>query len=218
MKIKYYRLYNITENTMTNLIQDDLNNVITGETEVTLIQALARIAAQFHDPAMRQDRDTGAYNEVNQMSWSQRMAMQSLGNMAWRQMYDTGTDKNGRERGISHKLDKARSYAKQLVTQTNGTEIDLEAMNRAADWIERLEAEFHALDEMYHAAAAVYEAATGDDFKPYQPWTTAVRKPASTDSDKMSEVKARMQALGINMPEHSAPNTNGVETSDVDAA
>lgn len=203
---------------MTNLIQDELNNVITGETEVTLTQALARIAVQFHDPAMRLDQNTGAYNEVNNMSWSQRMAMQSLGNMAWRQMYDTGRDKNGRERGISHKLDKARTYAKEVAKQMNGTEIDLEAMNRAADWIERLEAEYDALEEMYHAAAAVYEAATGDDFKPYEPWTTNVDKPVPTDSAKLAAVRARMAGLGIKVPERSAPNTDGVETSDADAA
>ena len=100
----------------------------------------------------------------------------------------------------------------------NGTEIDLEAMNRAADWIERLEAEYDALEEMYHAAAAVYEAATGDDFKPYEPWTTQVQKPVPTDSAKLAEVKARMASLGITVAETFTPNTDGVNTVEADVA
>lgn len=203
---------------MTNLIEQDLHNVITGETEVTLVQAIARIAAQFHDPALRQDQQSGKYVEVNQMGWSQRMAIQSLGNMAWRQMYDTTTDKNGRVRGIAHKLDKARSYAKQLATQMNGTEIDIEAMNRAADWIERLEAEHSALEEMFHAAAAVFEAATGDSFKPYEPWSTARGQAKPADDERMAEVKARMASLGITVAEQYTPQTDGVATVEADVA
>ena len=203
---------------MTNLIQQDLDSALNGETEVTLAQAVATIAAHFHDPAMRQDQQSGRYVESNQMGWSQRMALQSLANMAWRQMYDTATDKNGRVRGISHKLDKARSYAKQLASQMNGTEIDIEAMNRAADWIERLEVEHTALEDMFHTTAAIFEAATGDNFKPYEPWSKGQASAPAADDSKVEEVKARMASLGITVAETFTPNTDGVNTVEADVA
>lgn len=203
---------------MTNLIQQDLDSALDGDTEVTLAQALATIAAHFHDPALGQDQESGRYIERNQMGWSQRMALQSLANMAWRQLYDTATDKNGRVRGIAYKLDKARSYAKQLAMQLNGGEIDIEAMNRAAGWIERMEVEEAALAEMYHTTAAMFEAATGDDFKPYEPWSKGPASKSKADDSQIADVKARMAKLGITVEETFTPNTDGVETSDADAA
>ena len=203
---------------MTNLIQQDLDSALNGETEVTLAQAVATIAAHFHDPAMRQDQQSGRYVESNQMGWSQRMAIQSLANMAWRQMYDTTVDKNGRVRGVHHKLDKARSYAKYLAMRANGGEIDIEATNRAADWVERLEVEDTALEEMFHTAAAMYEAATGDNFKPYEPWVNGQKEVPQTDDAKLAEVQARMARLGITMASPLELNTDGVNTVEADVA
>lgn len=203
---------------MTNLIQQDLDSALNGETEVTLAQAVATIAAHFHDPAMGQDRESGTYVERNQMGWSQRMAIQSLANMAWRQLYDTTVDKSSRVRGIHHKLDKARSYAKNLAMKLNGGEIDIEAMNRAADWIERLEVEYEALEEMFDTAAAMYEAATGDNFKPYEPWLKGQKEIPEADDAKVAEVQARMARLGITIAAPLELNTDGVNTVESDVA
>lgn len=203
---------------MNNLIQQDLDFALNGETQVTLAQAMAAIAAHFHDPALGQDQESGRYIERNQMGWSQRMALQSLANMAWRQLHDTGTDKNGRARGIAYKLDSVRSYAKQLAMQINGGEIDIEAMNRAAGWIERLEVEQSALEEMYHTAAAMFEAAIGETFEPYEPWTKVPSKKVKADDSQLADVKARMAKLGITVEETFTPNTDGVNTVEADVA
>ena len=99
------------------------------------------------------------------------------------------------------------------------TEIDIEALNRAADWIERLESEVYTLEEMIRTLGAVYEAATGDDFKPYAPWETAVQKSKPASSSKADAVKSRLASLGINVAMTDGPmQTNGVDTNERDVA
>ncbi len=203
---------------MTNLINIDLNTAYEGNDNITLTQALARIAAQFYDPNMVMDRDSGTYTERNAQAWSQKLILQSIGNAAYRQLNDTAVGKDGRPRGVAHQLDRARNYAKSLALRVTDTEIDLEALNRAADWIERTEAEVAALEEMFHTCAAVYEAATGEDFKPYAPWETAVQKKPAASSASADAVKNRLALLGINVAVDAPLQTNGVETNERNVA
>lgn len=204
---------------MENLINIDLNNSYTGKDDITLTQALCRVAAEFYDPSMVMDKDSGKYSERNAMAWSQKLVLQSIGNAAYRQLNDTSTGKDGRPRGLKYQLDRATSYAKSLALRVSDTEIDLEALNRAADWIERLEAEVSALQAMIWTTGAVYEAATGEDFKPYAPWETAVQKKAPMQSSANADaVMARLAMLGIDVKVDAARNTNGVETNERDVA
>lgn len=202
---------------MNNLINIDITKAYNGEDNITLTQALARIAAEFYDPQMVMDRDSGTYSERNAQAWSQKLILQSIGNAAYRQLNDTATGKDGRPRGIAHQLDRARNYAKALAMRVTDTEIDLEALNRAADWIERLEAEAGALSEMFMTTAAVYEAVTGEDFTPYAPWEKAVQK-AQASSAQADEVTARLARLGISVKTETPLQTNGVETNERDVA
>lgn len=203
---------------MNNLINIDLTAAYNGEDKVTLTQALARIAAEFYDPQMVMDRDSGTYSERNSQAWSQKLILQSIGNAAYRQLNDTAVGKDGRPRGIAHQLDRARNYAKALALRVTDTEIDLEALNRAADWIERLEAEASALEGTFYTCAAVYEAATGEDFKPYAPWENAVQKKTQASSAQADEVTARLARLGISVKTETPLQTNGVETNERDVA
>jgi len=204
---------------MNNLINIDLKNSYNGDDSITLTQALCRIAAEFYDPSMVMDKDSGTYSERNAQSWSQKLVLQSIGNAAYRQLNDTSVGKDGRPRGIRHQLDRATSYAKSLAMRVSDTEIDLEALNRAADWIERLEAEVTALDTMVWTTGAVYEAATGEDFKPYAPWETAVQKKTPMQSSANADaVMARLALLGIDVKVDGPLNTNGVETNERDVA
>ena len=203
---------------MENLINIDLNIAYEGNDNVTLTQAVARIAAQFYDPSMTMDRDSGTYIERNTQAWSQKLILQAIGNAAYRQLNDTAVGKDGRPRGIAHQLDRARNYAKSLALRVTDTEIDLEALNRAADWIERLEAEAMALSEMVDTCGAVYEAATGEDFKPYAPWETAVQKKTTASSANADAVKHRLSLLGISMAVDAPLQTNGVDTNERDVA
>lgn len=202
---------------MENVIITELNNSYTGEDGITLTQALARIAAQFYDPQNRQTQE-GNWEEVNMQSWSQRLALQAVANMAWRQMHDTNLDRNKKPKGVAHKLDNARRYANQLGKVASDQELDIEAMNNAADWIERLEAEYSALEELFHAAAAVYEAAVGEDFKPYEPWTTDKKRTAKVDSGAARDVMDRLARLGVTVDVAPELNTNGVDTNEANVA
>lgn len=203
---------------MENLVNIDVNKAYNGEDGITLTQALARIAAEFYDPNMVMDRDSGTYQERNAQSWSQKLMLQSIGNAAYRQLNDTSIGKDGRPRGIAHQLDRARNYAKSLAMRTGDTEIDLEALNRAADWIERLEAEVYSLQSMIDNAAAVYECVTGEDFKPYAPWETTTKAQPQESSAKADAVKARLAILGIDVKVEASLQTNGVETNERDVA
>lgn len=202
---------------MNNLINIDITKAYNGEDNITLTQALARIAAEFYDPQMVLDRDSGTYSERNAQAWSQKLILQSIGNAAYRQLNDTATGKDGRPRGMAHQLDRARNYAKALAMRVTDTEIDLEALNRAADWIERLEAEVCALQDTFDTTAAIYEAVTGDDFKPYAPWEKTVQK-AQASSAQADEVTARLARLGISVKTETPLQTNGVETNERDVA
>lgn len=215
----------MTSNTeWNNTVEFDLNSAYRGESYVdpdqgiTLVQAIARIAAEFYDPHQRYDRESGQYVESNAYDWDQRIALQSLGNFAWRQMHDTSTDNQGRVRGISHKLEKAKAHLKQTLAQADGTEISLAAINRAVDWVERFEAQLCNLEDFFHTAAAVYEAAVGEPFKPYEGWTAKkdTSKKAASETAK-SELEARLAAMGLSLPDNYEPQTNGVETSELDA-
>jgi len=203
---------------MDNLINIDLNAAYNGEDNITLTQALARIAAEFYDPRMVMDRNSGTYTEVNAQAWSQKLILQSIGNAAYRQLQDTAVGKDGRPRGIEHQLDRARNYAKALGLRAGDMELDLEALNRAADWIERLEAETHALMSVYDTTAAMYEAATGEDFHPYAPWQTSMKKSAAASSAQADEVAARFARLGIDIKPSATLQTNGVESNERDVA
>lgn len=203
---------------MTNLINIDLTAAYNGEDNITLTQALARIAAEFYDPQMVMDRDSGTYTERNSQAWSQKLILQSIGNAAYRQLNDTAVGKDGRPRGITHQLDRARNYAKALALRVTDTEIDLEALNRAANWIERLEAEVCTLQDTFDTCAAVYEAATGEDFKPYAPWETAVAKKPAASSANADAVMARLALLGISVTPTADLQTNGVDTNERDVA
>lgn len=206
-----------------NIIEQAYEAAANGNTEMTLTNALSVLAAQFYDPAMRYNSESGTYEERNDMAWSQRIILQSVANAAWKQMYDDNLDKNGKVKGVKHKLDQARKYAQQLARQDNGTEFDIEALNRAASWIERLEAEFGALEECFHTAAAVYEAAIGEAFRPYEGWRNNQQKPQAGQpmtQEKVDEIKARFARLGIDMSDNPVLElqTNGVETTDEEAA
>lgn len=203
---------------MNNLINIDLNNAYNGNDNITLTQALARIAAEFYDPRMVMDRDRGTYVDVNAQAWSQKLILQSIANAAYRQLHDTAIGKDGRPRGLEHQLDRARNYAKALALRVSDTELDIEALNRAADWIERLEAEVMALQETFHTSAAVYEAATGEDFKPFAPWETSTKKSPAASSAQSDEVAARLARLGINIKPSAPLQTNGVESNERDVA
>lgn len=203
---------------MTNTITDTLNAAYNGEINTTLAEALAVVAAHFYDPVQSVDME-GYATERNNFSWSQRMALQSVANMAYRQLYDTGLDSQKRVRGVAHKLDKARSYAKQtLRTATGGTEFDIQQVDRALDWVERLESEVAALDEMFHTAAAMYEAAVGEAFKPYAPWTAKSNGPRATNSD-IADIRDRAaRVLGEAFTPDVELQTDGVDTQEANVA
>lgn len=202
--------------TMTNLIEQDLNAAYNGEVEITLTQAISRIAAEFYDPSQRYNQQTGSYDDVNNLGWDQRLALQSLANFAWRQLHDTTTDKNGRVRGVSHKLSRAQAHLKQTLAIAGNQELDLIAVDQAADWVERFEVQVANLEDFFHSVAAVYEAATGDSFKPYEGWTTV--KPKTATQVASTELQARLARLGVALPEAIELQTNGVETQEADVA
>ena len=203
-------------NELNAMIQADLTAAYNGELNITLSQALAVIASHFYDPSVGLDRE-GNTVERNNLQWDQRLALQSLANFANKQLHDTSVNADGKVKGVVHKLDKARKYAQQIGRTLNGTEIDLQAGHRAADWIERLDYNKEVLEEFYYTAAYVYDNAVGETFKPYEGWTTA--KPVNKISDSaMREVQDRLARLGIETSTEYTPQTDGVATSDEEVA
>lgn len=193
--------------------QDDLNAAYNGEVQISLSQAVARLAAEFYDPMIRNDRDTGQPVEVNADAWPQRLLIQAVANFAWTQLHDPRTytvagSTAQRVKGLVHKLDKAREFTRQVNANNDGTELRLKACINAAEWQARLESQVETMEEMYHTAADIFEAATGDAFKPYEPWgKTFGERPVESQqaSDEMRQKAAEaMAAVGLTLNESAS--------------
>lgn len=206
---------------MTNLINDQLEAAYNGEDNITFEAALCRIAAQFYDPYAGTNQQTGVVEERNRMGFLQMKVLQNLANTVYADLYDPRhyTDAKGvkRVKGIAHKADQARRYAKSLAARATAN--DGEALIRAADWLATLETQEAELDSIYHTIAAVAEAATGNPFKPYEPWGSHeyVAKDDVQD-EALAAAKEKLAALGITLNEPYVANTNGVETDESEAA
>tara|TARA_R110002020_G_scaffold89172_4_gene218377 strand:+ start:328 stop:999 length:672 start_codon:yes stop_codon:yes gene_type:complete len=200
---------------LRKMITDDINKAYTGESEVTLSQALARLCAEFYDPHMKFDNDKGVYEEVNQHHWEQYFFMQNITNHVWASLHDTRTNNKGYVKGAKHKLDKAQASLKQQVQMYDGSEISLNNITRSEAWVQTLEAKVLLQEEMFHTMAYVLEEATGQEYKPYEPWTKTVDKPVAS-SDKEAELHAKLLERGIDLSVGSAANTDGVATTEKD--
>ena len=152
--------------TLIKMIEADMNNAYTGKDDITFSQALARIAAEMYDPYNKFDNETGVYVETNSHQWEQYFFFQNVANQVWASMYDTRTNKKGYVKGVAHKLEKARANLNKAAAQHDGTEISINNMNQAADWVERLQDKLTMFDEMYQQIAAMMDCATGIPHKP----------------------------------------------------
>lgn len=210
-----------SENTMTNTakqIAKDLNKAYTGKDDITLSQALARIAAEMYDPYNKFDNETGVYVETNSHQWEQFFLLQNIANNLWGSLYDTRTNKKGYVKGAVHKLKKANNNLELSVAKHDGSEISVNSLNQAADWVDRLKEKVRMFEDMYHTVADMMGCATGIDHKPYEPWTTAVEEKPEASSDQESELQARLAEMGINISVGHVANTNGIETAEEDVA
>lgn len=203
---------------LTSMIEEDMNNAYTGQADITFSQALARIAAEMYDPYNKFDNDTGVYFETNSHQWEQYFFFQNVANQVWASMYDTRTNKKGYVKGVAHKLEKARANLNRAAAQHDGTEISINNMNQAADWVERLQDKLTMFDEMYQQIAAMMDCATGIPHKPYEPWTTQLDAKPTASTEAEAELAARLAEMGINISTGHVANTDGVATSDEDAA
>lgn len=203
---------------LTSMIEEDMNNAYTGQADITFSQALARIAAEMYDPYNKFDNDTGVYVETNSHQWEQYFFFQNVANQVWASMYDTRTNKKGYVKGVAHKLEKARANLNRAAAQHDGTEISINNMNQAADWVERLQDKLTMFDEMYQQIAAMMDCATGIPHKPYEPWTTQLDAKPTASTEAEAELAARLAEMGINISTGHVANTDGVATSDEDAA
>ena len=195
------------------MVNDELQKVYTGETQITLTQALATICGELYDSRLRYDRESGTYKEVNDLYYSQMVMISGLANNIWSQMYDTRTNKQGYVKGTKHKLDRATMQLKLVAKQCDGTEIALQAVDRAEGWVERLETQYAIQSEMYHTIAAVMEVATGVAHKPLEPWTLDSGSEPETDVKK-DELSAKLAARRITLGEEGyVPTTDGVGDS-----
>jgi hypothetical protein len=203
---------------LTSMIEEDMNNAYTGQADITFSQALARIAAEMYDPYNKFDNETGVYVETNSHQWEQYFFLQNVANQVWASMYDTRTNKKGYVKGVAHKLEKARANLNKAAAQHDGTEISINNMNQAADWVERLQDKLTMFDEMYQQIAAMMDCATGIPHKPYEPWTTQLDAKPTASTEAEAELAARLAEMGINISTGHVANTDGVATSDEDAA
>ena len=203
---------------LTSMIEEDMNNAYTGQADITFSQALARIAAEMYDPYNKFDNETGVYVETNSHQWEQYFFFQNVANQVWASMYDTRTNKKGYVKGVAHKLEKARANLNKAAAQHDGTEISINNMNQAADWVERLQEKLTMFDEMYQQIAAMMDCATGIPHKPYEPWTTQLDAKPTASTEAEAELAARLAEMGINISTGHVANTDGVATSDEDAA
>jgi hypothetical protein len=203
---------------LTSMIEEDMNNAYTGQADITFSQALARIAAEMYDPYNKFDNETGVYVETNSHQWEQYFFFQNVANQVWASMYDTRTNKKGYVKGVAHKLEKARANLNRAAAQHDGTEISINNMNQAADWVERLQDKLTMFDEMYQQIAAMMDCATGIPHKPYEPWTTQLDAKPTASTEAEAELAARLAEMGINISTGHVANTDGVATSDEDAA
>lgn len=204
--------------TLTKMIEADMNNAYTGKDDITFSQALARIAAEMYDPYNKFDNETGVYVETNSHQWEQYFFFQNVANQVWASMYDTRTNKKGYVKGVALKLEKARANLNKAAAQHDGTEISINNMNQAADWVERLQDKLTMFDEMYQQIAAMMDCATGIPHKPYEPWTTQLDKKPEASTESEAELASRLAEMGINLTVGHVANTDGVATSDEDAA
>lgn len=200
---------------LAKMINSDLKAAYTGEDNVTLSQAIARLCAEFYDPRMVFDNDKGSYTEENIHKWEQMFFLQNIANHLWAKMYDTRMDKKGYVKGVAIKLDRATQHLKNVIAKHDGTEISLNAIDQANDWQDRLQDKLAIYEEQYHMFADMMEVATGMAHKPYQPWTTAIDEAPAASSDKEDALAAKLAEKGIDLKPTSVANTDGVETQEV---
>ena len=204
----------------SEIINSYLEDAYKGADNVSLSAALARLCAEMYDPYMKLNQDTGAYEEVNSHQWEQFFFMQNIANHLWAAMYDTRLSKpraDGKQyvKGVSIKLDLAQAHLKKCGKNYDGTEIALEALDRAENWVQRLEEKQAMFEEMYHMVADFMEVACGMAHKPYEPWTKETEHAPAAQSDKEAEIAARLAERGIEMPLNKVANTDGVATEEV---
>lgn len=205
-------------NELKAIITDDMNKAYTGQDDITLSQALARLAAEMYDPYMKFDNEKGTYSETNANQWEQFFFFQNICNHAWAALYDTRTNKKGYVKGVQYKLDKAQAHLKQVSALYDGTEIALNNINSAEGWVRKLEAKVAMFEEMYHTTASMMSVATGFDHKPYEPWLTAEEAKPEASTHKEDELRAKLLERGIDLSVGHVANTNGVETSEQEVA
>lgn len=201
-----------TQVELHEMINTELQAAYTGESNVTLTQALARICAELYDVRLKYDRESGQYKEHNNLGYAQMVTLSTLANSIWSQMYDTRVNSQGYVKGTAHKLDNATAKLKRVAKQCDGTEIALQEVKSVKDWVERLQGELAIMDEMYHTIANVMEVATGRAHKPLQPWTTApqAQPEANVEADILA---SELAAMGISLGSESkayVPETDGV--------
>lgn len=191
----------------------------TGESEVTLEQAVARICAELHDPYMAFDNDKGTYYEANSMRWQQMMLLSAMGNSLYAQLYDTRVDKKGRVKGNVHKLDKAVAHVKRANAANDGTEIALVAIRDAIRWKKQLEIKVATLSELYDTVADFMEVATGMKHTPLEPWLKDGGDKQEASSELQMEVAKELAEMGmeLNTKDGYEAKTNGVETPEAAA-
>jgi hypothetical protein len=212
------------ENTMdkkqAKLINSTLKSAYSGEDNVALSAAIARLCAEMYDPYMKLNPETGAYEEVNSHQWEQFFFMQTIANHLWGAMYDTRLSKprsDGKQyvKGNALKLDKAQQHLKNVSKAYDGTEIALNALETAENWVQRLEEKQAMFEELYHMVADFMEVACGMAHKPYEPWVTETAHKPAASSDKEAEIAARLAERGIEMSVGQVANTDGVATEEV---
>lgn len=200
-------------------IEKLLDQANTGQSEVTLEQAVARICAELHDPYMAFDNDKGTYYETNSMRWQQTMLLSAMGNSLYAQLYDTRVDKKGRVKGNIHKLDKAVEHVKRTNAANDGTEIALVAIQDAIRWKQQLESKVAILSELYDTVADFMEVATGMKHTPLEPWLQDGGEKQAASSELQMEVAKQLAEMGIELNTKSGyeATTNGVETPEAAA-
>ena len=202
-----------TQVELNEMINTDLQAAYTGETQITLTQALATICAELYDVRLKYDPESGTYKDHNDLGYSQMVMISGLANNIWSQMYDTRTNRQGYIKGTAHKLDKATAKLKLVSKRCDGTEIALQEVAQAKGWVERLQVQYTIQDELYHTIAAVMEVATGRAHTPLEPWKTAPQAEPEANVDK-DTLAAELAAMGITLGEEGyVPTTDGVGDS-----
>lgn len=218
----------MTKKNETNLIAQAYQHAIEKPMEPEWI--VAQLATLFNESYLSTDRD-GVVQEKNRLSFIQMKVLQAVADKLWDHLHNPdmqragwASDPNTKEpKGLQYRIERKRNYVMQMAQKGYRIE-DIAPVQQT---VVRMTEEYDFCEAVYMATAAMYEHATGRDYKPWEPWAyrskskgnIETQQPQGYDDAAAAEVQSMLAEIGVEWtPPAAANNTDGINTDPLEEA